>query len=467
MRLIITLWSIVVLCASAGADTIVLKNGDRIVVDSAEEINGSIHYTIGDNSFALPKSIVAKIETGAGPEASTAAATMPVVDLPKPGAEISFSGALLDRVIRRGVVDTDALRAIEREGNDEQTGAAYSIAARYAEDKHDYPSAARYLETALRFLPRQPVLLENYASMLINLGRNSEAMAPAQLAASAGPSADTYAVLGFVYYRNGRTREAIAALKKSLQLRSDEGVRRLLAKMENESRGEADFREQESLHFVMRYEGSEITDALRTQILETLEDGYRTIDNDLGGSPKNIYVSLYTDQAYFDITKAPSWSTAIYDGKLRIPISGLRSVTPELAGTLRHELTHSFIHQITHNRCPEWLNEGTAQLEEGRTTGSIGNRLAALYASGNQIPLSQLEGRFDIFSREEASVAYAESLAAAEYIRNTYRMPSLAQILHALGEGQSVETALRSSIHIGYAELESEITAYLRKNYGS
>jgi tetratricopeptide (TPR) repeat protein len=466
VRLIITLCSSAVLCAIAGADTIVLKNGDRIVADSVQESDGRVRYTIGDNSFALPKSIVVKIETGTA-AAPAPAAPLPAVDLPQPSAEVRFSGFLFDKIIHNGAVDTDALRAIEREGNAEQSGAAYSIAARFAEDKRDFPSAARYLEAALRFIPRQPVLLENYASVLLNLGKNGEALAPAQLAASVGPSADTYAVLGFVYYRNGRTREAVAALKRSLQLRSDDGVRRLLNQMEHESRTEADFREQESIHFIMRFEGSEVADALRSQILETLEDAYRVIDNDLGGSPRNIYVSLYTDQAYFDVTRAPSWSTAINDGKIRVPISGLRAVTPELSGTLHHELTHSFIRQITHERCPGWLNEGIAQLEEGRTTGSIGNRLAALYASGHQIPLNQLEGRFDIFSRDEASVAYAESLAAAEYIRTTYGMPSLAQILQRLGQGQPVESALRATVHVGYAELENEITDYLKKNYGS
>jgi hypothetical protein len=36
-----------------------------------------------------------------------------------------------------------------------------------------------------------------------------------------------------------------------------------------------------------------------------------------------------------------------------------------------------------------------------------------------------------------------------------------------LGEGQSLESAMRSTIHAGYAELETEITTYLQKNYGS
>jgi hypothetical protein len=99
-------------------------------------------------------------------------------------------------------------------------------------------------------------------------------------------------------------------------------------------------------------------------------------------------------------------------------------------------------------------------------TAPIGARLAGLYLSGRQIPLSQLEGRFDSYSTGEAAVAYAEALAATEYIRNTYGMSELARILQRIGEGQSIESALRGSVHSGYAGLELEITNYLKKNYG-
>ena len=98
---------------------------------------------------------------------------------------------------------------------------------------------------------------------------------------------------------------------------------------------------------------------------------------------------------------------------------------------------------------------------------AIGARLAALYASGHQVPLNQLEGEFQGYSTAEASVAYAESLAAVEYIRSTYGLSDVARLLQRLGEGQSLESAMRSTIHAGYAELETEITNYLQKNYGS
>lgn len=454
------------MCAVGRADTIVLKNGDRIVADSVQEHDGRVEYWRGDNSFSIPKSIVARVE--AGPSAAAQPASNAPAEPPQVHTQMAGTDQLMGRIIRNGAVDTAAVNAIEQEGLPEQSAAANAIAAGLAESKNDLTGAAGYLQRALHFLPHHTVLLEKYASVLLRLGRAAEALSAAQQAASAdAQSAEAFEILGFAYYKNDRNREAIAALKESLRLREDDNVRRLLERIERESNTEADFREQGSSHFTLRYEGSQTADALRSQILAALEDDYRDLQNDLGGSPANVFVSLYTDQAFFDVTQAPAWSAALNDGKIRIPISGIKSVTPQLSSVLRHELTHSFVRQITHGRAPQWLNEGIAQLEQGITTAPFGNRLADLYAAGRQIPLNQLEGRFDSYSTGEAAVAYAEALVAAEYIRNTFGMDDLARVLQRLGEGQSIESALRTTIHAGYGELETEIANYLKKNYGT
>src|SRR5258707_1366035 len=356
------------------------------------------------------------------------------------------SGDLVSRAIRNGAIDTAAIKAVENEGDSLRSAAANSIAANFEEKRLNYSAAARCLQAGLVFLPDQGVLLEDYACILLQLGQPGEALLRAQQATRVSPqSADEFLLLGYAYYKNDHNREAIAALKKSLQLRPDDKTRDLLERVERESKTEADFRQQESSHFTLRYEGAQTADALRTQVLDTLEADYRDLSNDLGSSPRNIYVSLYTDQAFFDVTHAAAWTAALNDGKIRIPISGVKAVTPEMASVLRHELTHSFVAQITHSRAPAWLNEGVAELEQGLTTGAIGPRLAALYASGRQVPLNQLEGEFQSYSSMEASVAYAESLAAVEYIRATYGMSDVARLLQRMGEGQSVESALRST----------------------
>ncbi|MGA7335397.1 MAG: peptidase MA family metallohydrolase, partial [Candidatus Sulfotelmatobacter sp.] len=205
----------------------------------------------------------------------------------------------------------------------------------------------------------------------------------------------------------------------------------------------------------------------RGQILAALESDYDDLERDLGTPPRdNILVTLYTEQAFFDVTRAPSWTGALNDGKLRIPISGLNAMTPELARVLKHELAHSFINQLSGGRCPPWLHEGIAQLMEPKSLGSDGHLLAQLFKTQRNIPLNTLEGSFLSFSGSQAYLAYAESLAAVSYINDSYGMGDIQRILQRLSEGRSTEAALRATIHSDYGQLESELGKYLSDKYG-
>ena len=64
--------NLLVLAVSIGmqAETIVLKNGTKIVVDSVHEENGKVRYEIGDDSYAIPKSAVDHIDSFGSPAAS-------------------------------------------------------------------------------------------------------------------------------------------------------------------------------------------------------------------------------------------------------------------------------------------------------------------------------------------------------------------------------------------------------------
>jgi hypothetical protein len=166
------------------------------------------------------------------------------------------------------------------------------------------------------------------------------------------------------------------------------------------------------------------------------------------------------------VTHAPSWSGALNDGKLRIPISGLNSVTPELARVLKHELAHSFINYLSGGRCPPWLHEGIAQLLEPKSLGGDGRQLARLFKLQHNIPLNVLEGSFMRFSGVEAYAAYAESLAAVSYINDSYGMGDIQRLLQLLSQGSSTEAALRATIHSDYGQLETELAKYLTDKYG-
>jgi len=97
----------------------------------------------------------------------------------------------------------------------------------------------------------------------------------------------------------------------------------------------------------------------------------------------------------------------------------------------------------------------------------VGRQLEQLYSDHREIPLSALEGSWMSFSNSQAYVAYYEGLAAVEYIRDTYGMSDIQRILQRLGDGSSTESALRTTIHGGYADMEDGVADYLKKSYGS
>ena len=77
-----------------------------------------------------------------------------------------------------------------------------------------------------------------------------------------------------------------------------------------------------------------------------------------------------------------------------------------------------------------------------------------------------LEGSFMRFINLEAVVAYDESLAAVEYINETYGMSDVERILERIGQGSSAEAALRTTIHSDYGQLESDVGRFLGSKYG-
>ena len=300
---------------------------------------------------------------------------------------------------------------------------------------------------------------------MVRTGNATQALSYAQRAARSSPnSPDAYTMLGYAQFASDHTKDAVISWKHSLELRPDVKVQQLLAKAQREQTVESDFSQGESSHFVLHYEGKQTTDALRGQILAALESDYDDLVRELGNpSRDDILVTLYTEQAFFDVTHAPTWSGAINDGKLRIPISGLSSMTPELAHVLKHELAHSFITQLSGGRCPLWLHEGIAQLLEPKSLGGDGRQLSLLFKSQRNIPLNALEGSFLNFSGAQAYVAYAESLAAVSYINDTYGMSDVQRLLQRLSEGNSTEAALRSTIHSDYGQLESDLGSISRR----
>jgi len=454
--------------AYAAAEVIHLKNGRTIWAEHVRERGAQIEYDIGDDSYAIPKSLVERVESGGiSPQVSGSAGGHDLPGFVPADTSVHDTG-LSEKVIHDGDVDEEELSSLERSGNAQTIAAGYFLAGKHEYEHGDFSKARTYLDTALRFDGQNASVLNYYAVVLAKTGHAPEALPYAERAVSLSPeSPDSLTVLGYVQYSADHDQEAIRSWKHALQLRPDAAVQQFLAKAERDVSAQANYSERESSHFTLHYEGQQTSQSLRNQILATLDSEYDDLVGQLGIEPRNnIAVVLYTSQTFFDVTRAPSWSGAINDGKLRIPVQGVSLVTPQLARVLKHELAHSFINQLSAGRCPQWLNEGIAQFVEPKPLAN-GKQLAELYGAQREIPLNALEGTFVNFSSMQATLAYEESLATVQYISDAYGMSDLQRILEKLGQGSSTEAALRVVLHSDYGDLEVQVGKFLAVRYGS
>ncbi|MGA7694392.1 MAG: tetratricopeptide repeat protein, partial [Candidatus Sulfotelmatobacter sp.] len=270
VTILIITW--VMLALAASADTIHLKNGRAILADHVRENGNRYEYDIGDDSYAIPKSSVDRVETGGMPATNNvpSGASKSVSDLPAfaPVDSLANEGDLPKTIVKDGKVDPDALAKLEGKGNSDLSATADFIAGKFEFEHGNIDQARHYFDSALHFQPENSTVLIYYAALLVRTGNASQALSYAQRAVSAAPqSPDAYTVLGYAQQACDRTKEAVAAWKHSLELRPDPMVQQYLAKAQREQNVETDFAQRESSHFVLHYEGKQTSETFRGQIL--------------------------------------------------------------------------------------------------------------------------------------------------------------------------------------------------------
>jgi tetratricopeptide (TPR) repeat protein len=348
---------------------------------------------------------------------------------------------------------------------------AHIAAAQFELSHDDSNEALEQLRAALPFAAKQPgvslTLFITLAYVHLVRAEYSSALEYIEQARKISPNSAAEAQLaGWADYGLSRLDDAIREWKTAQRLQPNAGVAEALEKAERDKAVEAGAREGGSSHFTLRYQGS-ATPQLANEILRALEDDFRSLENDLHFTPPEpIGVILYTQQTFADITRAPSWMGALNDGRIRVPVQGLDNMNDDLARVLKHELTHSFLRQITLGRCPTWLQEGMAQWEEGRRSTNNAAVLLAAYDRGNAPPLEHLEGSWTRFPAPAAAFAYAWSLAAVESIMAKSGPTTMIRLLGDLNSSASAETALREALQMRYADLEKQTADYLRATYG-
>jgi len=463
------------------ADVIYLKNGRKIEGRVIQEDSKQVVYSIQGGQLSIPRSMVDHIEKSAPPAEvppSHFGETPPekAREIPLPSFPSGDSTSVTDSpVIKSGAVDEAYLLHLENEFNDNPSPEnarllkqGYQQAALFQARNGDTEGAIQKYQQALKLLRDDLSLTLALGYFQVTQSHYLEAVDLLLPAADRNPtSADIYTLLGSAFYGMENMDEAIAQWNKALALQDNPRLREAIAKAEREREISGYYRELRSDHFLLRY-GGEQGETLSAQVLNSLEGSFQNLVLDLDYSPREvIVVLLYPNQAFQDITRSPNWVGALNDGKIRVPVSGLTQMNAELARVLKHELTHSFVRQITMGRCPTWFNEGLAQLEEGATTATLGVQLARAMASGRLPSFQALEGPFLNMPQDQVALAYAKSLAALEYLRTTFDMGEICNLLKAMPSQPDFSALLLNELHLTYPAFEQEVANYLVKKYGT
>ncbi len=452
------------------ADTIVLKNGRRIFALSVVEQGDKVKYQTSAGELSLPRSIVDHIEKGGAVSDSPAAAAANLAITPP---TIEGSAAVELGAVHDGAIDREYLAKLAggarsgAPGANEMAALAHHAASQFELSHGDMEHAVTDERSALIYAPQNPVLLMNLAFLHLRRSEYKQSLEYLERARRVAPDSPDVAKLeGWSYYGMNKLDQAVAEWKRSLALRPDAEVQAALGKAQRDMQEEETYRENESSHFVLRYSG-EAEPQLAREVLKALEMHFSAIESELNFTPPDsIGVVLYTQQAFADITRAPGWVGALNDGRIRVPVQGLTSLTPELSRVLKHELTHSFIQQKTHGRAPTWIQEGLAQWMEGKRSGEDASALVQNYDRKYVIPLGELEPSWMRLSGDQAGYAYAWALANMEYIVQVDGMGDVERILNRIAAGSTTEAAVKEVLHGDYDDVMQSTIGYLRKTYG-
>jgi tetratricopeptide (TPR) repeat protein len=445
------------------------------VAYNVSEDGDKIRYETAAGELSIPKSIVDHIEKGGlMPVTESPATAAANLNITPPPMEATANAAEIDQAaVHDGAIDREYIARLEGEahgGNakaNEKAALAHHAAAQFELARGDMEHALSDERTAITYLPEQPVLLMNVAYLYLKKSEFKQSIEYLERAKRvSSDNADIYKLEGWAYYGMNRPDQAVQEWKKSLALKPDVETQAALDKALRDKQEEENYKENESAHFQLKYNGA-AQPALAREVLHTLETHYTTIESELNYTPpEQIGVVLYTQQAFSDITRAPGWVGALNDGRIRVPVQGLTGVDSELSRVLKHELTHSFIQQKTRGRAPTWIQEGVAQWMEGKKSDENAAVLLQIYDGGQAAPLGRLEGSWMGLPGDVAQYAYAWALANVEYIVETQGMGDVERILDRIAAGGTTEDALKEVLHDDYGDLMRSTTEYLKKNYG-
>ncbi|HET6268072.1 MAG TPA: peptidase MA family metallohydrolase [Acidobacteriota bacterium] len=434
------------------ADTIYLKNGKQILCDSAWENGREIRYKINNGTVGIPKALVAKIVKGPGPPPQTSPA---LNSNPQTQSASNPKPTSSQRVENSPAETTSPAQYTALWGS--TVSAQYTMAGMNLIEAKDLPGALEQFQKAYQ-AEKNRVTAINLALVYFGLQENWDAQLYFNEALKFNPG-DTVALnyLGEISWRNEDLAAAADYWEKSLSIKKDPLITKKLERLNKERNASTGYENTNSMHFVIRYDGGTVDPGFVSDMNVVLEDDYRDLSSMFSFYPNaSLVVVLYPEAQFHDITDTPTWSGGANDGKIKLPVKGLRNVSPDLRRVLIHELTHSFVDLKTSKNCPVWLQEGLAQYVEGKRVSQADRELLAKLTEAHQLPPLNIADRYFASADDQrADILYLESLAFTEYLITQYQFYQMNSMLERLGLGSTLNECFTTAYMVPLADIEA------------
>ncbi|MBI1950972.1 MAG: tetratricopeptide repeat protein [Acidobacteria bacterium] len=462
-------WLVLLLppAALARADIIHLKNGGTIVADSWED-RGEVLIVLQDGGrISVPRADVERIEATrpARPVADPAASpgSTPASGPPDPtGAPVSQAGGIMQstddeiqgtiEVLKRRINDYPLARA----ENTRRLVALLDQLGGRALKARDLDAAVSRFREALACDPKDSAAQVGLAAAYFRQGQDIFARSTLERALLDHPDNPAlHALLGDVYNSQERTEEALQEWQRAHELKPDASLKAKIDKLARERSVDSGYRQSEAAHFTLKHDGDRTGADLGGQIVEYLESQFRTLQSRFDHYPlQPIVVIVYPQKQFYEATQADANVGGLFDGKIRVPIGGLRQITAEARRVLLHELAHAFIAGKSRGTAPRWLHEGLAQQIEGKTTPT---------ATG--VTLAKEFDALDGKGSWGQAFTYASALSFVEWLDERIGFAALVDVLEVAGQGIPPETAFEQVTRYSLMELRQAWGEALVRKY--
>ncbi|HYD49788.1 MAG TPA: peptidase MA family metallohydrolase [Terriglobales bacterium] len=348
----------------------------------------------------------------------------------------------------------------------------------------DHATAVDLLRQALLDAPHHPLLkrnlqmtLLNWATAELNADQPENALVHLEQADALGNHHAVLRALGAAYLRIGRHADAANVLETAVDLAPSDGqslfflsqalteldrraealdllmraqeagmrgavVDRLAARLSREVDTEWDYIRSASPHFDIDYHEGTDADVVY-DVAAALEDAYTFVGARLDHYPeRRTRAVLYPQEDFHHTTQMPDWVSGLFDGRIKVPIGGLRHGDNELSRVIRHEYAHRVIVDVAGHSCPVWLNEGISMWAEG--SADFRERWALQELAGRRLlDIASITGPLATLGEERAKIAYAQSYLAVAHLAERYGDQRIAELLAELGRTRDLQEASR------------------------